>query len=243
MKRSVVFLFLLILTLGGYRASDAQESARELYLEGREHLIEERFEEALAQFQRIVSDFRASDEADDAQYYVGYALSELERIEAALEAYSVLLDRWPDSVRVERARAQRAELLSRRRGEDANDALFREVFDGSSSWSLKRDTAHGYALRPVGARSRAVLEKLDERAVPRDEARGQSPRRSRSEERGPRGERGFDLGQARSDLDDALAHRRSRSAADRWGRASHIELYERSIEGRRGVGRCGRRSR
>ena len=147
MKQHVVFSFLLILTLGSYRSSDAQESARELYLEGREHLIDERFEEALAQFRRVVSDFRASEEADDAQYYVGYCLAELERVEEALEAYAILLDRWPDSVRVERARAQRAELLARRRGEDANDDLFREVFDGSSSWALKRDTAFALARK------------------------------------------------------------------------------------------------
>jgi len=155
-------LFLLILTLGGYRSSNAQESARELYLEAREHLIDERFEEALARFQRLVSDFRASEEADDAQYYVGYALSELERFEEALEAYAVLLDRWPDSVRVERARAQRAELLARSRGKEANDDLFREVFDGSSSWPLKRDTAFALA-RKGNFTAHDILEEAMER--------------------------------------------------------------------------------
>ena len=162
MKQHVVFSFLLILTLGSYRSSDAQESARELYLEGREHLIDERFEEALAQFRRVVSDFRASEEADDAQYYVGYCLAELERVEEALEAYAILLDRWPDSVRVERARAQRAELLARRRGEDANDDLFREVFDGSSSWALKRDTAFALA-RKGNFTAHDILEEAMER--------------------------------------------------------------------------------
>ncbi len=162
MKQHVVFSFLLILKLGSYRSSDAQESARELYLEGREHLIDERFEEALAQFRRVVSDFRASEEADDAQYYVGYCLAELERVEEALEAYAILLDRWPDSVRVERARAQRAELLARRRGEDANDDLFREVFDGSSSWALKRDTAFALA-RKGNFTAHDILEEAMER--------------------------------------------------------------------------------
>ena len=47
----------------------AQEEASTLYLEAREHLIEERFEQALALFREVVTDHGESSRADDAQYF------------------------------------------------------------------------------------------------------------------------------------------------------------------------------
>jgi len=155
-------LLLATLTLLAHQPSYAQSSSRQIYLNAREHLVEERFEKALAQFQRVISEFPSSDEADDAQYYVGLALAELGRYNEALEAYSVLLERWPDSVRVERARARRAQLLASVEGPKASDELIREVFDQRTSWPLKRDTA--YAMARKGNLAAAdVLERAMER--------------------------------------------------------------------------------
>ena len=155
-------LGLAVFAASTHAAAAAQLDARKAYIEGREHLIEERYDDALREFRRVVSEFPDSQEADDAQYYIGYALSELGRADAALDAFTELIERWPDSVRVERARAQRAELLARQKGSATDSDLFREVFDGPGSWSLKRDTAYALARKGNLAAS-DVLEQAMER--------------------------------------------------------------------------------
>ncbi len=108
---SLVTFFLLVAS-----HTQAQEAARQLYLDGREHLIEERFGQALETFRRVVAEHGDSSGADDALYYVGYALERLGRDQEAIATYGELLDRWPDSLRVDSARAHRSELLSKTRG-------------------------------------------------------------------------------------------------------------------------------
>ena len=139
--------------------SQAQDAASQLYLDGREHLVEERFDRALDTFRRVVAEHPDSSEADDAQYYVGYSLERLGRDQEAIDAYGEFLDIWPDSLRVDSARSHRAELLGKGRGGPPSPELLREVLADSSSWEVKRDTA--VALARVGDLSAAdVLEEI-----------------------------------------------------------------------------------
>ena len=139
-------------------ALSAQTSAREAYLQARENLVEERFEPALALFRSIVAQYPKSEEADDAQYYVGYTLERLGRKQEAVKAYDELIEKWPDSIRVENARTHRAEIV--RYQPQAGGALLNEVFSSpSTSWELKRDTAIALA-RSVNVIAPDVLEEI-----------------------------------------------------------------------------------
>ncbi len=139
----------------------AQETeSNDLYLEGRAALIDEQYERALELFSQVVSRFPTSEKADDAQFNIGFACEHLGRDQEALAAYNAVIERWPDSVRVESARAHRAELAPAL-SSAGRDAILDEVFSGSS-WELKRDTA--FALAREGNLSAAdVLEETMER--------------------------------------------------------------------------------
>ncbi|HXV59410.1 MAG TPA: tetratricopeptide repeat protein, partial [Vicinamibacteria bacterium] len=139
-----------------------QEPARSLYLEGREHLLEERYEQATEAFRRLVTEFADSEEADDAQYYLGYAYEQLGRDVEAIEAFGSVIERWPDSVRVESAREHRAELVAGRGRNDLAREVIDDIFGTASSWELKRDTAFALA-RQGNLAGRDVLEEAMER--------------------------------------------------------------------------------
>ncbi len=146
-RTSRFVMSLMVASLLGVAQGQAQDAARQLYLEGREHLIEERFDRALETFRRVVAEHADSEEADDALYYVGYTLERLGRDQEAIETYGEFLDGWPDSLRVDNARSHRADLLGRG-GDRTSAALLREVLAGSSSWEVRRETA--VALARVG---------------------------------------------------------------------------------------------
>ena len=128
----------------------------DLYLEGREQLIEERYEQALEILRRVVSDFPESGRADDAQFYIGYTLERMGRIEEAIEAFGVLLERWPDSMRVEAARSHQIELMGE--AEDPRfQAYMERLLSGTMSWEAKRELAFSMA-RSGDFSAAAVLE-------------------------------------------------------------------------------------
>ena len=150
---SRVLLITLLLTVAAGQAY-AQQTARDVYLQGRENLIEERFERALSIFRRVVSDFPDSEQADDAQFYVGYTLERMGRAREALEAFETLLTRWPDSVRAENARMHQVELMGF--SEQTSDpASLERLLSGNVAWSTKRETA--YALARAGDFSGATI--------------------------------------------------------------------------------------
>ena len=93
------------------------------YQVAREHLIDDRLDQALDLFRKLARAQPAGDEADDAQYYVGYTLALLGREQEAIDAYDELLERWPDSVRAESARSNRAELIGRQSGSGQQESL------------------------------------------------------------------------------------------------------------------------
>ncbi len=122
----------------------AQEAADSLYLDAREHLIEERFENALALFREVVADHTQSSRVDDAQYYIGYTLERMGRGREAAEAYEELIRRWPESSRVESARSHLVELI----GENASPSQqlhLDELLSSRISWEVKRDVAFAMA--------------------------------------------------------------------------------------------------
>ena len=122
----------------------AQQDARSVYLEAREHLIEERFEQALTSFRRVVAEYPESTHADDAQFYIGYTLERLGMNQEAIEAYTELIRRWPDSMRVDSARSRQVELMG-----GVEDPAFghylEQILSGSTSWQVKRDLAFAMA--------------------------------------------------------------------------------------------------
>ncbi len=148
----IPFLFLALLT--------QETESNKLYLKGKAELIDDRFERAIELFSEVVSRFPASEEADDAQFYIGIAWEHLGRDREALAAYNAVIKRWPESVRVESARDHRAELAPALAPAGRN-AILDDIFSGSS-WELKRDTA--FALAREGNLSAAdVLEETMER--------------------------------------------------------------------------------
>ncbi|HJS74380.1 MAG TPA: tetratricopeptide repeat protein, partial [Vicinamibacteria bacterium] len=102
------FLLLVFLTALITQGSESQD----LYVAARAELIDEKYERALELFSQVVSRYPTSDEADDAQFYVGYALEHLGRQQEAIAAFSAVIERWPESSRAESARARRAQLAA-----------------------------------------------------------------------------------------------------------------------------------
>ncbi len=130
----------------------------DLYLEGREQLIEERYEQALAIFRRIVGDFPESGRADDAQFYMGFTLERMGRNEEAIESFGVLLERWPDSMRVEAARSHQIELMGET--EDPGfQAYMERLLSETMSWEARRELALSMA-RSGDLSAAAVLEDI-----------------------------------------------------------------------------------
>ena len=156
-RQAVVLIGLLLVTTA---AVAARQASPDLYRQAREHLIDERLSDALALFQQIVSDHPRSEQADDAQYYVGYVHERLERNRDAVAAFQRLLDRWPDSPRAENARARLAVLMGRT-GSGASGAL-RTLLDSSAPWEVKRETALALA-RAGDLSAAAVLEEIMQR--------------------------------------------------------------------------------
>ena len=155
-RQAVVLVGLLLVTT----AVGAGQAPPDLYRQAREHLIDERLSDALALFQQIVSDHPRSEQADDAQYYVGYVHERRERDRDAVAAFQRLLDRWPDSPRAESARARLAVLMGRT-GSGAGGEL-RTLLESSAPWAVKRETA--LALARAGNLSAApVLEEIMQR--------------------------------------------------------------------------------
>jgi hypothetical protein len=150
---SRLLLITLLLTLAAGQAY-AQQTARDVYLQGRENLIEERFERALRNFRSVVADFPESEEADDAQFYIGYTLERMGRTREALEAFETLLTRWPDSVRAENARTHQVELMGLTE-QTSDPASLERLLTGNVAWSTKRETA--YALARSGNFSGATI--------------------------------------------------------------------------------------
>ena len=138
----------------------AQQAPLDLYRQAREHLIDERLTEALPLFQQIVSDHPRSEQADDAQYYVGYVRERLEHDRDAVAAFQLLLDRWPGSPRAESARARLAVLMGRT-GSGASGEL-RTLLESSAPWEVKRETALALA-RARNLSAAAVLEEIMQR--------------------------------------------------------------------------------
>lgn len=122
----------------------AQEAASSLYLEAREHLIEERFGPALALFREVVANHAQSSRADDAQYYIGYTLERMGRDSEAVEAYEEFIRRWPESSRIESARSHLVELISEQ-GAPSRQLPLDELLSSGTSWELKRDVAFALA--------------------------------------------------------------------------------------------------
>jgi hypothetical protein len=146
------WIFLTMLVAQGSESQD-------LYVAARSELIDDKYERALELFSQVVSRYPESEEADDAQFYIGYAQEHLGRKKEAIAAYSAVIERWPESSRVESARSHRAELAAS--APDARSEILDDVFSGSS-WELKRDTA--MALARQGNLSAAdVLEEAMER--------------------------------------------------------------------------------
>ena len=156
-RYAIVLAGLLLVTTAQVAAGQASP---DLYRQAREHLIDERLADALALFQRIVSDHPRSEQADDAQYYVGYVHERLARDRDAVAAFQRLLGRWPDSPRAENARARLAVLMGRT-GAGAGGEL-RTLLESNAPWAVKRETA--LALARAGNLSAApVLEEIMQR--------------------------------------------------------------------------------
>ncbi len=155
--RVVARLLIVLLALASGSVLEAQPSAASMYMDAREHLVEERFDRALQLFRRIVRDHPASEEAGDAQYYVGYTLELMGRREQAIQAYDEFLRNYPDSVRVENARSHRLDLVGQQPG--GGSEILEEVISGSGSWELKRDAAMALA-REGNLSGTAALEQI-----------------------------------------------------------------------------------
>ncbi len=153
----VARIVIVAFALASWSAVHAQPSAATMYMDARDHLVEERFDQALQLFRRIVNDHPDSEEADDAQYYVGYTLELMGRREQAIRAYDLFLRNYPESVRVENARSHRLELVGRQPG--GGSEILEEVFAGSGSWELKRDAAMALA-REGNFSGTAALEQI-----------------------------------------------------------------------------------
>ena len=153
--RQAVALFALLLVTTAHAV--ARQASPDLYRQAREQLIDERLSDALALFQQIVSDHPQSEQADDAQYYVGYVHERLERDGDAVAAFQRLLALWPDSPRAENARARLAVLMGRS-GSGASGAL-RTLLESSAPWEVKRETALALA-RAGDLSAAAVLEEI-----------------------------------------------------------------------------------
>ncbi len=149
---------LVVLTLAAGNRVAAQEGADELYLQAREQLIEEHFEQALVLFRRVVEEYGRSSRADDAQYYLGYTLERLGRATEAVAAYQLLLDRWPDSSRAESARDHLLDLAGEQAGggERINLGV---LLDTHTAWEFRRDVAMAMA-RQGDLAGAAVLEEI-----------------------------------------------------------------------------------
>ncbi len=153
-------LVLFGLLLAATAPTVAQQASPDLYRQAREHLIDERLSDALALFRQIVSDHPRSEQADDAQYYVGYVHERQERDRDAVAAFQRLLDRWPDSPRAENARARLAVLMGRT--DSGASGTLRTLLESSAPWAVKRETA--LALARAGNLSAApVLEEIMQR--------------------------------------------------------------------------------
>ncbi len=122
----------------------AQEEASTMYLEAREHLIEERFEHALVLFREVVTDHGESSRADDAQYYIGYTLERMGQSSEAVTAFEELIRRWPESSRVESARSHLVDLHGVQGGMSRQVPL-EELLSSGSSWESRRDLVFAMA--------------------------------------------------------------------------------------------------
>ena len=156
-RHAAVLAGLLLVTTGEVAA---RQTAPDLYRQAREHLIDERLSDALSLFRQIVSDHPRSEEADDAQYYVGYVRERMENEREAVAAFQRLLDGWPDSPRAENARARLAVLLGQS-GSGASGAI-RTLLESSAPWEVKRETALALA-RARDLSAAPVLEQIMQR--------------------------------------------------------------------------------
>jgi len=139
----------------------AQTSVHDRYLRAREQLIDEQLPQALEAFRGIVSQSPDADEADDAQYYVGYVLERMGRTREAAAAFDELLRRWPNSSRTSNARRRLAVL----RGQDPDPGVRNSVYvvlDGDAPWEVKRETAMALA-RTGDFSGAAILQQMVER--------------------------------------------------------------------------------
>jgi len=136
----------------------AQQDANSLYLEAREHLVEERFEEALNLFRSVVQNYPESNRADDAQYYMGYTLERMGKSHEAVEAFEELIRRWPESARVESARSHLVDLIGEREAPSQQLPLS-ELLSDRTPWEYRREVA--CALARAGDFSAAsILEEI-----------------------------------------------------------------------------------
>lgn len=155
-------LLALMLLMATSVSSEAQQDARSLYLEGRECLIEEKFDEALSIFREVVKNHEESESADDAQFYIGYTLERMGQIEEAVRAFKELVEKWPDSIRVESAQAHLVDLAGEREDLTDDPLKLQVLITEKAPWNLRRDAALAMA-RKGDLSAVTILEEIMER--------------------------------------------------------------------------------
>ena len=111
-------------------------------------------ESAIAGFQQVVKNFPTAERADDAQFFIGESLGNLNRLPEAVDAYNLVIQKYPTGDQVDMAYLPSwLRGVARWAGHDAARATLEEVvkrFPNSQGAQLARQRLAGSARPPAG---------------------------------------------------------------------------------------------
>lgn len=107
---------------------------------------------AITGFQQVVQNFPTAERADDAQFFIGESLTNLNRLPEAIDAYNQVIQKYPSGDQVDMAYYRRGFVESRMGRTDAARATWEEVvkrFPDSQGAQLARQRLAGMSRTPA----------------------------------------------------------------------------------------------
>jgi tol-pal system protein YbgF len=107
---------------------------------------------AINGFQQVIKNFPTAERADDAQFFIGESLGNLNRLPEAIDAYNQVIQKYPSGDQVDMAYYRRGFVESQMGRADAARATWEEVvkrFPDSQGAQLARQRLAGLKLTPA----------------------------------------------------------------------------------------------
>jgi tol-pal system protein YbgF len=110
------------------------------------------YNSAIAGFQQVIKNFPTAERADDAQFFIGESLVNMNRLPEAIEAYNLVIQQYPNGDQVDMAYYRRGFAESLMGRTDAARASWEEVvkrFPNSQGASLAKQRLAGLSRAPT----------------------------------------------------------------------------------------------